>query len=46
MRSACTFGGNRNQPLIGPQMVKVEQPRTGAEPCVGLLQRQDVRAKL
>ena len=37
------FDGNRDQTLIDPQMVQIEQPPAGAEPGVSLLQGHDIR---
>ncbi len=38
-----TIDGNRNQTLIGPQMVKIKQAPAAAEARVSLLQRHNIR---
>jgi len=44
MRRACLVRGNGDEPQIATNAFQVKKPCTGAEPCVRLLQCQDICA--
>ena len=44
MRRACLVRGNGDEPQIATNAFQIKKPCTGAEPCVRLLQCQDICA--